>query len=107
AEQCLDRVLRLFSSDERRALFDVAKQIAEATGQPKQREVQFLGKVAGKLGIPNLTASTTSSEPVRPLNPAAPSTAEERRAVLEINPALPLSADLVRRQFHLLSERYA
>jgi hypothetical protein len=31
---------------------------------------------------------------------------EERLVALEIDPALPLSADLVRRQYYLLSERY-
>jgi hypothetical protein len=37
---------------------------------------------------------------------AAPQTREARLALLEIDPLLPLTAELVRRHFHLLCERY-
>jgi hypothetical protein len=37
---------------------------------------------------------------------AVPASRAEHLAVLEIDPAVPLSADLVRRQYHLLRERY-
>src|SRR5262249_3159158 len=50
-ERCLHQIGQLFSEDERRALFDLAGAIADATGRRNQREAEFLGKVAGKLGI--------------------------------------------------------
>jgi uncharacterized tellurite resistance protein B-like protein len=105
--RCLQRITNLFTADEHRALFDFATEIADATGQRNQREVEFLEKVAGKLGILKQSQTMSSPAPVREAKPAIPATREERLALLEIDAAAPLSADLVRRQFNLLSQRYA
>src|SRR5262249_14145971 len=47
------------------------------------------------------------TELLGPIRVRIPATPEESLTVLEIDPAAPVRADLVRRQFHLLSERYA
>jgi len=109
--RCLHRITTLFTTDERRALFDFASEIADAAGQRNQREVEFLEKVARALEVvpvlPEQPQTPSSPAPVRESKPAILITPEQRLALLEIDPAMPLSADLVRRQFNLLSERYA
>src|SRR5262249_44930038 len=81
----------------RAALPDLPATLAAADADSKidQRATNFLEKEA-PAGIP-------LSQPARPV--AEPSRAE-RLAVLEIDAALPVAADLVRRQYNLLWERY-
>jgi len=106
-ERCLHQLTNLFAADERGTLFDFAAEIADATGQRNQREVEFLEKVAAKLAIVEQPQTTSSPAPIRDAKPTVPATQEQGLALLEIDPSAPLSADLVRRQFNLLSERYA
>jgi tellurite resistance protein len=133
-EKSLQWITNLFTEDERRQLLEFAGEIADAAGPRNQREVEFLEKVSSKLGIRTAPQQATkpqnlserrpetahsSPEPVsdqpeaisasliREAKPGGPATLAERLAVLEIDAAVPLSAELVRRQFNLLSQRYA
>jgi uncharacterized tellurite resistance protein B-like protein len=60
--------------------------------------------------LPRSAAATPSPPPPPPPPPAPaaqPPAGDEWRALLEISAGAPLSADLVRRQYHLLVQRYA
>jgi tellurite resistance protein len=54
-----------------------------------------------------VTAQTSRSLPPVETGSKRAQTPQEQRAALEIDPTAPLSADLIRRQFRLLSERYS
>jgi len=97
-DECLTRVVAACTPPIRRGLLELCRQVAEATNGINQREDAFLTKLAGRL----------LAEPAPPAAvPVAAPTRDEHRAALEIDAALPLTADLVRRQYRLLHERYA
>jgi hypothetical protein len=96
--------------EERREVFDLAEAVADATGRRNQRESDFLARVAARLGLAPAPLAPPAPTPREqevdtPRSPVP--AAENPRAVLEIDPGLPLTADLVRRQYRLLTERYA
>jgi uncharacterized tellurite resistance protein B-like protein len=107
-DECLRQIAGFFTVEERQDLLDFAGAIADASGGRNQREVEFLDRVAHKLGMPRLSPQlpAQATPAPEPASAAAPSR-EQRLAILEIDPATPLTADLVRRQFNLLTERYS
>lgn len=106
-EKCLDHTVHRFSVEERRALFEFAREIADAAGPRNEREAELLERVASKLGISEQSQTLALPSPSQEATTPVPATLEDRLALLEIDPAAPVTADLVRRQFNLLSERYA
>lgn len=123
-DDCLHEIIGLFTIEERRELLNWAGRISDASGKRNKQRKEFLDRVARKLGLTvaqekpsqsilqfpavsiSAASATTPAVPAPPPPPPAP-TPQQRRAALEIDPATPLTADLVRRQFNLLSERYA
>ena len=93
-------------------LYQFAQAVADASGERNAREIECLVRVAEELGM---GAATPPSPPPPPpaVVPAPVPSADEPpselqcRADLEIDPGTPLSVDLIRRQYRLLSERFA
>jgi uncharacterized tellurite resistance protein B-like protein len=104
-EACLKILESHGSDDDRRALFDFAVTIADATGTRNEREAAFLERVAAALCVPLTNAPVGSATTKSPSPPATSRT--EMLAILEIDSAVTPTAGLVRRQFNLLAERYA
>jgi uncharacterized tellurite resistance protein B-like protein len=97
-------------------LYQLAQSVADASGERNTREVECLARVAEELGIRLATPAPAPAAPPGAPIPAvpAPDTASDEplsepacRAALEIAPEAPLSVDLIRRQYRLLSERLA
>jgi tellurite resistance protein len=106
---CLERIAFSFSEGDRRTLMAHGRQIAEATGNINQRESRLLEKVAGRWGLapaPTSAAETVPAPPLPEAKPALLSSREEQLVALEIDPALLVSPELVRRQYNLLYERF-
>jgi tellurite resistance protein len=116
-EACLRRIADEFAPGLRQALLAFACRIAEASGPMNKRERQFLERVAGQWGVPWTppeagprpapvqTQAAKAAPPAPPPQASQPCPEVQQRAVLEIDPAAPLSPDLIRRQYHLLVER--
>jgi uncharacterized tellurite resistance protein B-like protein len=110
-ERCLAEINRHFTASHRTALMEFAGQIVAVSGKEASRTTPFLLQLAQSLDVPPL-ALPQREPPDSPLvppvatpsKPAAP-TKDECRSLLEIPAETPLSADLVRRQWNLLSER--
>lgn len=118
-ERCLGEINRHFTTGHRTALMEFAGQIVTVSGKEASRTTPFLLHLAQSLDVPPLALPqreppaspplAIASSPPAPLiappsKPAAP-TKDECRNLLEIPAETPLSADLVRRQWNLLSER--
>ena len=109
-------VRRTIPTDAWPELYQFAESVSAATGglNPKKRDA--LGRV--RRGLSGETTpspvqpppSPPSPLPVAALVPPAPPvravTDADRRATLEIAPATPLSAELIRRQYRLLTDRF-
>lgn len=113
-DACLTRITTTCAPRLRRALVELCRQVAEATNDTSKRETAFLEKVAQRLGVPlpeptlNVGAGfqPAQSDRLETCRHEPAPTNDQHRAALEIAPELPLTADLVRRQYHLLQERY-
>jgi uncharacterized tellurite resistance protein B-like protein len=105
-DACLWHITARFSPEERRDLLEFACAIADASGERNQREQDLLERIARKLGVPLAPQPAAPPQPA-PEKPVSAPTPDERLALLEIDSSIALSADLVRRQYHLLMERYA
>src|SRR5262249_4337954 len=89
--------------------------IAQASGPMNQREVRLLERAAREWGVPWTPAAVAPVATPQPTKPApAPiaavpqaAPALEARALLEIDASARLTADLIRRQYNLLSARLA
>jgi len=90
-------ILKLTTADERRMLYGVAERIADAAGERGTREVEALRRIAAALEL--TIAAPAPVDESRPVGNWSP------RAVLEIEPAAQLTPELIRRRFHLLTER--
>ena len=88
-------------------LYQFAVSVADAAGERNTREVECLARVAEELGIGIKPPPAHVPAPVVATEPDAPLTEPECRAALEIAPETPLSVDLIRRQYRLLSDRFA
>jgi tellurite resistance protein len=111
-DSCLRRIADEFEPGHRQALLTFASRIAEACGPMNKKERQFLERVASQWGIPWQALQPAEEPPPQPAKAPPPTAAappvpsrEQQLAVLEIEPATPLTADLIRRQYHLLMER--
>lgn len=107
----LQQIAARFSPEERRSLLELGHAIANATGERNSREEDFLTQAAEQWNLaPTIEVAPVEikkeSEPA-PAAPAPARTPDEQRTVLEIEPSVPLSADLIRRQYNLLTDRYA
>lgn len=89
-------------------LYQFAGSVVDAAGVRNTREIECLARVAEALGLD--VKPTAPPPPPAPLPMSTPTTAppsdDDARAVLEIAPGVPLSADLVRRQYYLLTDRF-
>jgi uncharacterized tellurite resistance protein B-like protein len=103
------RVRRTIPADEWPDLYQFAQSVADASGGRNAREVECLARIAEELGMgPSQTATAPPPEsPVADSGPDDPPSELQCRADLEIESGTPLSVDLVRRQYRLLSERFA
>jgi tellurite resistance protein len=109
-DRCLRDIGELFSMPHRTALVQVACEVAASTSGVNQRESSLLNRICTRLGIsmPAGPAPTAMDEPAPAPPPkfAAVTNEEEWLATLEIAAGLQWSADLVRRQYHLLTARF-
>ena len=102
-DHCLRQVMEMFTVPHRTALVEFASQIINISSNGGAAGAMFLNSLAHRLGIPIVT-------PPKPEPPVKVSTIPGREqclALLEIPLGASLSADLVRRQWNLLSERMA
>ena len=110
------RLNELLSTGEQSSVFQLAERIIQDSGSLSDGTNDFLGTVAKKLGVP-LTNKPINNEtkptPARSeivLNSRQEDenqlSTDKCRGLLEIAPTIPLSPDLVRRQYLLLYERY-
>lgn len=110
-ETCLQQLARLPEPD-RRDLLDLANRLVDASGRSSRKD-ELLQRVAWEWQLAPLAASrspaapaTSSSSPSLEPGDAKPQAADPRVA-LEIDAHVPLTPELVRRQYNLLMERYA
>jgi uncharacterized tellurite resistance protein B-like protein len=88
-------------------LYQFAVSVADAAGERNTREIECLARVAEELGIGVKPATPPEPAPAPTPVADAPLTENDCRLALEIAPETPLSVDLVRRQYRLLSDRFA
>lgn len=115
-DSCLMQICESFTVAHRAALIHFAHQMNELPGGNAEAGWKFLEAAARRLSVrwqrpqpaptqnPTLVAPT--KDPVAQEHGSAPNRAEQL-ALLELDAKHPLSPDLVRRHFRLLSERYA
>jgi tellurite resistance protein len=111
-DDCVRRVTQLFNQAEWRDLYDLAVAVADAAGKRNKKEEDCLARLRQSFGIVEPQASVGHERPAERRQECRPHETESRiispeecRAVLEIAPNAPLSADLVRRHYRLLRER--
>lgn len=86
------------------AWYRLAERIADAMGERNDKEQAVLDRIAAALGL----AVAPPTAPVSPSPPSQPTAAEpleDPRIILEIEPDIPLSVDLIRRRYVNLSEK--
>jgi uncharacterized tellurite resistance protein B-like protein len=112
---CLEHIKVCFTAAQRAELLEFACQLAQASGPMNQREVQLLERASREWGlswkppslVPAATPQPTESTPAPAADVPQNSPALEPRPLLELEPSVPLTADLIRRQYNLLSSRLA
>jgi uncharacterized tellurite resistance protein B-like protein len=87
-------------------LYQFAASVADAAGVRNTREIECLARVAEALKIDTAPVAPPVVPPVPVATPQAAVTDAEARTILEIAADVPLSADLVRRQYRLLTDRF-
>lgn len=113
--EVLAEVLAVTSEPERRELYRLAEEVADAAGERKERERETLERIARAFGITSAppVPSVPPAPPV-PLVPAAPVPGPERtspepaadpRTLLEIPAGAELTPALIRRRFAALSDK--
>jgi uncharacterized tellurite resistance protein B-like protein len=118
-DACLLRIKEQFSAPHRLALVELAQEIAAASGGLNKREEELLAKVSGVLQVP-LPPSPPALKQDVAAKPELPPVAVENsqpagsvskrsdpRELLEIDAGTVLTADLIRRNFNRLWERFA
>jgi predicted flap endonuclease-1-like 5' DNA nuclease len=110
------RLNELLSTGEQSSVFQLAERIIQDSGPLSDGTNDFLATIAKKLGVPftdkpigNETKTTPArSEMVSKSRQEGKNqlSTDQCRGILEIAPTVPLSPDLVRRQYHLLHEKY-
>jgi hypothetical protein len=120
-ERCLRSILDLCTPEHRAILLQLVAQIMGASETPYAKASQTLSEWCRLLGVPS--PAKPDENPPPPIKRAAskdavqkgPKAADVRvsptdaelRSLLEVEPSVALSAELVRRQYRLLSERLA
>jgi uncharacterized tellurite resistance protein B-like protein len=115
-------VRRVIPAESWPELYQFAVSVADAAGERKAREIECLARIAEELGVGPASAAAATNTPARAerafppgLAPPAALLAEQNtplseadcRATLEIAADMPLTVDLIRRQYRHLSDRYA
>src|SRR5262249_3461006 len=108
-DQVLAKVTAVVPACEWHGLYEFAVAVADAAGKRNSREVQCLARIAAALNLN--TASPATSTPGSPPLVVVPASDDvlsddKCRETLEIAEGVPLSAELIRRQFRLLADRY-
>jgi uncharacterized tellurite resistance protein B-like protein len=83
------------SSAQREELMRAARRVADSSGDRNQKEQKVLDRIAEAFGIGQEASST----------PATPATTDPRK-VLEIDPKVELTPELIRRRFNILTDQY-
>jgi tellurite resistance protein len=107
---CLGQIKERFGLQARLAFLQMANKIMELPPGPNAQEAAFLHKVCGCLGVdrallPKLGARKKEERIAVTENREIP-TRTDHLSVLEIDPKSALSANLIRRQYNRLSERF-
>jgi uncharacterized tellurite resistance protein B-like protein len=102
-DQCLQQIRARFSDSDRTSLFELAKQIADASGPRNDREQQFLDRIVRDLSLQLERQAVTTPSSVSP----SPERIADPRAILEICSDIELSVELIRRQYNRLSAALA
>ncbi len=87
-------------------LYQFAASVADAAGVRNTREIECLARVAEALKVDTAPVAPPAAPPPDPTPLAALHSDTEARTILEIAADVPLSADLVRRQYRLLTDRF-
>jgi hypothetical protein len=104
---CLDAIGEQYSPEGRTWMLELGRKVAGGSGHINAREAKLLERAASRWGVPSIVAAR-ADDPIARIAPRVPAAApSDPRAVLEIDSSTPLTAELIRRQFHLLSERFA
>lgn len=100
---------------DRQAVYAAAERIAEASGERNQREEEMLGRLRAVLGVaadptpvpvlPRGNAECVSPTPGVASRQTESPSSPDPRTILEIDPPVELSADLIRRRYTLLTEK--
>ena len=103
-------------------LYQFAVSVADAAGERNAREVECLARIAEELSVGPGSASVPATKPIAPAEASvaasdsgrdgraptdAPLSESDCRMALEIAIDTPLGVDLIRRQYRLLSDRFA
>jgi tellurite resistance protein len=115
-EDCIRQVKKEFPTTQR-GLLELACQIAGAAGPMNEREIALLDRLSREWDIPWARpvkkSAADSPAPAPPLQvplpklASTPAEATDPRLLLEIDTAVPLSVELIRRQYNLLAARLA
>jgi uncharacterized tellurite resistance protein B-like protein len=102
--EALAEIRRILPRSSWPELYHFAVSVADAAGERNSREIECLARIAEELNA----VAPPAPAPVRPSESATePLTEIDCRAALEIAAETPLGADLIRRQYRLLSDRFA
>jgi uncharacterized tellurite resistance protein B-like protein len=109
---CLRRIKERVPLVQREQLMKFARIIAEASGPMNQREARLLERIAREWDVPCQppaapTLAVPEHAPQRKAQEQTNSKANvpDPRIILEIEPSAPLTPDLIRRHFNLLTSR--
>jgi hypothetical protein len=107
-EDSLSGIENLLTVEERGSLVRLGERIVKASETESNKAVTLLKKMAGDLKISFLSESSQGAESTAPALPQAilDVNRDECLRVLEIEPHLPFTADLVRRHFNLLTDKF-
>jgi uncharacterized tellurite resistance protein B-like protein len=105
---CMDELRTHFDRSTYPDLIELAHTIAQASSGVNSREEELLARLRREFNLPEEPAAApTFTHPANtstaPASGAAPAISPQE--ILEIDPTVPLSPDLIRRKYTLLSER--
>jgi hypothetical protein len=109
------RLNELLSIEQRSELLEFAGQILHAADASSDGDAEFLATVARKLGLRSAKEPFSQATPTPFRSEAGPNRQtdgeqqlfpDQCQAILEIDATVPLSAELIRRQFNLLHDKF-
>jgi uncharacterized tellurite resistance protein B-like protein len=98
-------VCKLTTGSERAELYAFAERVADASGGRNARECAALARIAAMLGVQPQTPRVHPSPASTPAPAIAATAGDECKALLNIPPDAPLTVDLIRRRYTLLTEK--